>query len=369
MTAAGITAISVYFPEQVRENDWWREVAPAFVAKLEQRVGAQVWQPAAERNPWQSAMAPYLDDPFRGSQQRRVLGPGEDAHAMEAAAAQRLLDAAGLTPADIDLVLVSCLFPDQYVLGDAIGLADRMGFTCPCYNLESACGVGVADVVMGCALVESGRARRVLVITACTYSRSADADNPMSLTSGDGAAAFLLAPVPDGHGLLGWKGFATLESATSFGYDIVPDPNQRYLLKMWANADAGRQLETCALKYLPAACHGALADAGLTVDDLDFAIFPTPTAWFAEFGRTMLGLSPDQTIDTYPRFANTGPVLMPQNLYYAAQQGKIGPGDHVLLYTLGSMSSSGAAVLRMSDLIVAPDDAPISAPAPRSSAA
>lgn len=356
MTSAGITAISVYFPKHVRHNDWWREQAPGFVAKLEQRAEAQVWEAANAENPWQAAMAPYLDDPFRGSVERRVLGPGENAHSMEAAAVQRLLDAAGLTPADIDLVLVSCLFPDQYVLGDAIGFAAQLGFACPCYNVESACGVSVADLVMGCAMVEAGRARRVLVVTACTYSRSADADNPMSLTSGDGASAFLISPVPEGRGLLAWKGFTTLESATSFGYDIVPDPVQKYMLKMFATPDAGRALEACALKYLPAACHGALAAAGLTVDDLDFAVLPTPTAWFAEFGRTMLGLSPDQVIDTYPRFANTGPVLMPQNLYYAARAGRIQPGDNVLLFTLGSMSTTGAAVMRMDELLLAPDD-------------
>ena len=371
MTPAGITAMSVYFPKHVRHNGWWREAAPEFIERLERKLGQQVWEAGEALNPWQRAMAPYLGDVFRGSQERRVLGEDENAHSMEAAAARRLLRAAGLAPADIDLVLVSSFFPDQYVLGDAIGLATQMGFSCPCYNVESACGVGVADLVMACSMVESGRARRVLVITACTYSRSADADNPMSLTSGDGAAAFLVAPVAAGHGLRGWKGFSTVESATAFDYEMVADPKQKYLLKMFANADAGRSLEACCLKYLPAACHGALADAGLTVDDLAFAVFPTPTAWFAEFGRAMLGLRPDQTIDTYPRFANTGPVLMPQNLYYAAREGRIRPGDDVLLFTLGSMSTSGAAILRMSDFIVAPEDdeAPVTAGDARASAA
>jgi 3-oxoacyl-[acyl-carrier-protein] synthase III len=49
-------------------------------------------------------------------------------------------------------------------------------------------------------------------------------------------------------------------------------------------------------------------------------------------------------------------VLVPQNLYYACKEGRIGPGDDVLLFTLDSMSTSGAAVLRMSDVVLAPDD-------------
>jgi len=356
MTPAGITAMSVYFPRAVRDNTWWRTAAPSFLAALAERTSAQVWEGDGDLNPWQAAMAPYLGDLFRGTRERRVLGDGESARTLEVEAARRALDAAGLQPDDIDLVLVSCLFPDQYVVGDAIGLAAAMGFRCPCYNVESACGVATADLVMACAMVETGRARRVLIITACTYSRSAHADNPMSLTSGDGAAAFVIGPVAEGHGLLGTKSFTTLESATAFDYDIEPDPHQRYRIQMRANRDAGRALETCALKYLPAACHGALAASGLGVGDVDFAVFPTPTAWFAEFGRSMLGLSADQTIDTYPRFANTGPVLLPQNLYFALAEGRVRAGDTVLLFSLGSMSTCGAAVLRLGDVALAPWD-------------
>lgn len=224
MIAAGITALSVYFPRTVRRNDWWRAVAPEFIASLEQRAagqtgGGQVWEGQGGANPWQEAMAPYLSDVFRGTTARRVLAPGETAHDLEERAARRLLDAAGLGPADIDLVQVSCLFPDPYVLGDAIGLAERLGFSCPCINVESACGVAVAD-----------------------------------------------------------------------------------------------------------------------------------------FACRVLGLPPERVVDTYARTANTGPVLMPQNLYEGARRGLFNPGDDVLLFTLGSLSTSGAAVMRMSELVLAPDE-------------
>lgn len=352
--SAGITAIGVYFPPEVRTNAHWRERVPDLIDRLEQRLGAQVWEatPGAG-NPWQRAMAPYLNDVFRGSQERRVMGAGETAHTMEIAAARRVLDAAGLTPADIDVVLVSSFFPDQYVVGDAAGLALAMGFTCPCYNIESACGVAVADLVMGCALVESGRARRVLVVTACTYSRSLDDDNPMSWTSGDGASAFVIGAVPEGYGLLGAKSFTTLESVGSFDYHFAPDPVQAYRIKVTATRIAGEALERSVLKYLPEACAGAMAASGLT--EVDFAIFPTAAAWFVAYARDALGLPADRTIDTYPRFANTGPVLMPQNLYYAAAEGRVKAGDRVLLFSMGSVSTCGAAVIRLGDLVVAPD--------------
>lgn len=356
MISAGITAMSVYFPRTVRPNAWWREHTPGFIEGLERRAATQVWEGGEGRNAWQTAMLPYLGDVFRGTRERRVMGEGETAHSMEQEAARRVLAAADLTPADIDLVLVSCLFPDQYVVGDAIGFAAAMGFTCPCYNVESACGVATADLVMACAMVETGRARRVLVITASTYSRSIDPENPMALTSGDGAAAFIVSAAGPGRGLLGSKGFTTLESACAFEYEFVPDPVQKYMLKTWANREAGRALEACAVKYLPAACQGALDASGMTLADLAFAVFPTPTAWFAEFGRATLGLAADQVIDTYPRYANTGPVLLPQNLYFALAEGRIRAGDAVLLFSLGSMSTCGAAVMRMPEVKLAPLD-------------
>lgn len=363
MTPAGITALSVYFPPNVRRNGWWRARVPEFVEALEQRASGQVWEGDGAPNAWQAAMAPYLGDIFRGTTARRVLGPDEDAHDMEEKAARRLLDAAGLTPDDIDLVLVSCLFPDQYVVGDAIGLAERMGFTCPCINVESTCGVAVADLAMACALVESGRARRVLIVIACTYSRSADPANPMSLTSGDGAAAMLVAPVAPGQGLRAWKSFSTLESARAFDYTFDPDPRQKYMLKMWPNREAGRALEACSLKYVPLACGEVLRTAGIGVQDVRFAAITTPTAWFADFFSKTLGLPRERVADTYPKTANTGPVLMPQNLYEGARLGMFGPGDDVLMFTLGSMSSSGAAVMRMGEVILAPeDDAPVEEP-------
>ncbi len=365
MPAAGITALSVHLPRTVRSNEWWRRVAPDFIAGLERRAAGQVWEGGADANPWQQAMAPYLDDVFRGTRRRRVLAPGENAHDLEEGAVRRLFEATGLSPKDIDLVMVSCLFPDQYVLGDAIGLAERMGFACPCINVESACGVAIADLGMAAALVETGRMRRVLIVTACTYSRSADPDNPMSLTSGDGAAAMLVSAVPAGHGLRSWKSYTTLESARAFDYAIDPDPVQRYMLKMLPNREAGRALEACALKYLPLACGEALRAAGLGIDRVRFAALTTPTAWFADFASRVLGLPREAIADTYPETANTGPVLMPQNLYEGARRGLFGPGDDVLLFTLGSMSTSGAAVVRMSEMILAPEgEEPVEEPLP-----
>jgi 3-oxoacyl-[acyl-carrier-protein] synthase III len=82
------------------------------------------------------------------------------------------------------------------------------------------------------------------------------------------------------------------------------------------------------------------------LSEVDCFVFNTPTAWYADFCARALGVPRERTVDTYPEYANIGPALMPVNLLRAAESGVVKPGDLVLLYTVGSVSSAGAALLR-----------------------
>ena len=75
----------------------------------------------------------------------------------------------------------------------------------------------------------------------------------------------------------------------------------------------------------------------------------TPTAWYASFAAKVLRIPRDRIASTYERFANTGPVLIPMNLYESVRQGKLRDGDWVLLYAIGSVSTAVATVMRWSD--------------------
>jgi len=86
------------------------------------------------------------------------------------------------------------------------------------------------------------------------------------------------------------------------------------------------------------------------LSEIDFFVFNTPTAWYGEFCRRSLGIPEERSVDTYPEFANVGPALLPVNLYRAAQSGRLRPGDLVLVYTIGSVSSAGALVMRWGDV-------------------
>lgn len=111
--AAGIDALAVGFPEQVRTNDYFRQNHTALVAAAEARASVQVWPPepvktdAKALGPVLQAMQPYLQDPFRGTVERRALGQGDSIMDYESDAAVRALAAAELTLGDIDLLICS----------------------------------------------------------------------------------------------------------------------------------------------------------------------------------------------------------------------------------------------------------------------
>ena len=103
------------------------------------------------------------------------------------------LGAAGHTPADIDLLLVSSLFPDQPGPGDAAPLAARLGLRCGAWNLEAMCVAPWIALETAAALIRAGTYRRILIATSCTYSRSVEEDDTLAFFMGDGGAALLVA--------------------------------------------------------------------------------------------------------------------------------------------------------------------------------
>jgi 3-oxoacyl-[acyl-carrier-protein] synthase-3 len=89
------------------------------------------------------------------------------------------------------------------------------------------------------------------------------------------------------------------------------------------------------------------------LSDIDFFVFNTPTAWFAAFAASALGGDPERVANVYPKTANNGPALMPAGLHESASAERIKPGDLVLLYAVGSVSSASAVVMRWGDVSLA----------------
>lgn len=352
--SVGMLSLSLAVPKTVRNNDYWRRVQPELIGNAEKRSLASLWERPPDDAPGYNfavAMEPYLKDPFRGGKDRRVLVAGETTVGLEVTAARQALDALKMRPEDVEAMLVASFTPDpSFGVGDAVWIAQELGLKGAAWNLESACSGALIAYKTAAALVRAGDYNNVLVIVSCTYSRNMDANDTLSLLAGDAATAFVVGKVPEGEGVLGSKTVHTAATIGSLYFAMENEPNDGRPVRLRAHKAAGRLLRETGEGYLRCCAEGAMKAAGVTVDEIDFFAIATPNAWYPAFAARVLGFPMSKTINMHEAYSNIGPVLMPSNLFHAALEGRIKKGDLVLLYTVGSISSSGAMVVRWGDV-------------------
>jgi 3-oxoacyl-[acyl-carrier-protein] synthase-3 len=356
MSGAAIHGLAVSLPTLLRTNEYWRRHHPQLIDGVNDHVLSKVWTEkpeAAVGDPWADAMRPYVHDPFRGAVARRWLGPGETALSLEIEAAEQVLSATGLTASDIDLAVVTSFQPDQPGVGNAAFLARALGLRGAAWNLETACSSALVGVQTAASYVIAGQARAVLVVASCTYSRAVAETDSLAWSVGDAACAFIVGASGRGADLLSFETLHTGQTCGAMYYDIAAHGGTGEL-RMRAGTGAAAQLRNTAEWAIEQCCQGAVRKAGVAMADIDFFATTTPMAWYADFCARRLGYSAEQTYNSHPMTANTGPVLMPQNLFFGAHEKRLRPGRLALLHTVGSVSSASAAVLRWGDVALGP---------------
>ena len=348
----GIRSLAVSFPSIIRTNDYYRENHPELVAQAEQKTLSRVFSTnkSSTGNEFEQEMLPYLSDPFRGTVARRVFAEGESALTISYQAAQDAIAAAKLTVEDIDLMLVGTIFPDRHGPGNAAFLAEQLGLQGAAWNLESTCSSAVAALQTASAMVQAGQYQHVLVVICTNYSPLTDAKDTLSFLSGDGAGAFVVSKLKPNQGVLGTKILNTACTCNTFYNEITVDDRGNSRIYIRAAKGTGKILSDTAAEFLQKCCRGALENAGVTLEEIDFFAFNTPTAWYIDVCTKALGISRERTINLNDRYANIGPTFPIANLYHAAELGKIKENDLILVYTIGSVSNAGACVMRWGDV-------------------
>jgi 3-oxoacyl-[acyl-carrier-protein] synthase-3 len=255
----------------------------------------------------------------------------------------------------VDLLIVSSFVPEDPGLGNAPFIARDLGMKGMAFNLESACSGSLVALQTATAMVQSGQYRNAVVAISCTYTRHTDERDSLGWTCGDGAAAYVVGEVPEGYGWLGGFTRHTGETCNALYYTIADHEPPERKVQLRSAPSAGKALKISSELSLRTCVDGALKSAGVQLSEIDFFIFNTPLAWYTQFCSRFLGIPIEKTINTYRWYGNTGPVLMPTNLFHAAKAGRIKDGDLVLLYTIGSISSAGAAIMRWKDVPLGED--------------
>ncbi|MBO0714914.1 MAG: ketoacyl-ACP synthase III [Acidimicrobiales bacterium] len=267
-----------------------------------------------------------------GIRERRVGGSTGELAVLAGRAA---LDRAGLTGNDIDLLVLATTTPDQLVPATSADLQQQLGTRGGAFDLNAACAGFVYALVVANALLGTGTTR-ALVVASDTLSGITDQeDRSTAVLFGDGAGAVVLEEVAGEGRLLSWD-LGADGSALPLLYC-----DHGGFLKM-----EGQEVFRRAVRAMVDSARTALEGAKATVADVALWVPHQANLRMIEAANSRLGLPLERTSIVLDRTGNTSSASIPLALAEAADDGRIQPGDLVLLSGFGAGMTWASAVLR-----------------------
>ncbi len=259
-------------------------------------------------------------------------------------AAKRAIDAAGLQPSDIDLIIVATSTPDMIFPSAACILQNKLGIAgCPAFDVQAVCSGFVYALTVADAMVKTGSATKALVIGAEVFSRILDfSDRTTCVLFGDGAGAVVL-EASDTPGILATDlhadgkhvGILCVPGTVSGG-QVLGDP----LLKM-----DGQAVFKLAVGVLESAARATLAKANMTEADIDWLVPHQANIRIMQSTAKKLKLPVEKLVVTVDQHGNTSAASIPLALDSAVRSGKIKKGDTLMLEGVGGGFTWGAVLL------------------------
>jgi 3-oxoacyl-[acyl-carrier-protein] synthase-3 len=267
-----------------------------------------------------------------GIRERRV---GGTTGALAAVAGKAALDRAGLSGGDIDLLVLATTTPDQLVPATSATLQHQLGTRGGAFDLNAACAGFVYALVVTSALLGT-RTTRALLVASDTLSRITDQeDRSTAVLFGDGAGAVVLEEVAGDEHLLSWD-LGADGAALSLLYC-----DHGGFLKM-----EGQEVFRRAVRVMVDSARVALEGAKATAADVALWVPHQANLRIIEAANSRLGLPIERTALVLDRTGNTSSASIPLALAEAADDGRIQPGDLVLLSGFGAGMTWASAVLR-----------------------
>lgn len=289
----------------------------------------------------------------------RRTGIGERRHALTHQAtsdlcfhaAVRCLDNAGVTRDQVDLLIVATVTPDMAVPSTACLLQDRLGLSCGAFDLQAGCSGFIYALATGAQFVQSGAAKRCLIVGGDTASRIINpTDRETYPLFGDGAGVALLGPCGPGQGMVAFQlgsdgsGAELLYrhgsgSRSHFGCSANDDDRQYVHME-------GRAVFRWAVQTIEHSTRELLDYAGVTLPDIDLFIPHQANIRLVEAIAERLGFGPERVYTNLSRYGNTIAASIPLALDEAVGEGRVNRGDLVLLTGFGAGLTWGSILFR-----------------------
>lgn len=285
-----------------------------------------------------------------GIRQRHIAGDDETTASLAIAAARAALADAGVEASGIDLIILATATPDNTFPATATKVQAALGCNGGiAFDVAAVCSGFLYALATADSLLKTGMAKRALVIGAETFSRILDwEDRTTCVLFGDGAGAVVL-EAPSGE--------ASSETPGILGTKLHADGDQHDLLYVDGGPSStqtvghvrmrGPEVFRHAVVNLAEVLREVLEETGVSPEDLDWVVPHQANARILDATARKLGIAPEKVVVTVQDHANTSAASVPLALDVARKDGRIKPGDLVMLEAMGGGFTWGASLIRM----------------------
>ena len=288
-----------------------------------------------------------------GIRQRHIVDPGVATSDLASEAAREAIARAGLTPADIDVIIVGTVTPDMLFPSTAclvqakIGASKAWGF-----DLSAACSAFTYALTVGSQIVASGGAKNALVIGADVMSSIIDyTDRATCVLFGDGAGAVVLGPSNDDRvGILGFEhridGNGGPALCMPAGGSKMPASHKTVDERLHYVKQDGQTVFKFAVRNTGEICETLLKKHHVTAADLDLFVSHQANKRIIMSAAERIGMPPEKVVLNIDRFGNTTAATIPLALNDAVESGQLKKGSLILLTSVGAGFTVGAVLVR-----------------------
>lgn len=270
-----------------------------------------------------------------GIEERRIATDDIDTSDMAYVAAQEAIKNAGLSPEDIDMILVATVTPDRPFPTVSCMLQAKLGCTkASAMDISAACTGFMYGIATAKQFIENGAFKHILIVGAEKLSKITDwNDRNTAVLFGDGAGAIVMGAVTDGRGVLSFE----------LGADGT---GGNYLYQEEFIMMNGREVFKFAVRQMGESSVNVIEKAGLSKDDVDFLIPHQANIRIMEAARQRLDLPEEKMSKTIHKYGNTSSASIPMALADELEAGKIKDDDIIVMVGFGGGLTWGAVAIK-----------------------
>lgn len=284
-----------------------------------------------------------------GIRKRHIAADGETSSDLAVVAARRALKAAGMGPEDIDLIIVATATPDYTFPATATVVQQKLGITRgAAFDIQAVCTGFVYAIATADNFLARGQFERALVIGAETFSRILDwSDRSTCVLFGDGAGAMVLERQDKAKaGDRGVKG-VHLRSDGRFRELLYVDGGPSTTQTVGHLRMVGNQVFKHAVSKISESVKAAAQQAGIPVSEIDWFVPHQANQRILSAVAERLGLEEAKVVSTVADHGNTSAASVPLALATAIDDGRVKPGDLILIEAIGGGLTWGSAMIRL----------------------